>query len=158
VGVAPVDAINFRRLAEPGAGLLATFAGLVTFNKCCGMSARYYNRVAGIAADAAGFSQGFEQGNAAFPLRKTIGCGTAPTIVIGRLLCSFTVTPTPMTYQAIGFQNFGDLLLRLDFRRARDPETNRTRGIPIVADCLPAIRESALVHQTRRCPKSRPFP
>ena len=30
-----------------------------------------------------------------------------------------------MTYQAIGFQNFGDLLLRLDFRKARDAETNR---------------------------------
>ena len=30
-----------------------------------------------------------------------------------------------MTHQAIRFQNFGDLLLRLEFGEARDAETNR---------------------------------
>ena len=89
------------------------------------MSARYDNRVAGIAADAAGFSQGFEQGNAAVRfVDHRVNDGPddrdGPALVLFHHDTDFR-----MTYQAIRFQNFGDLLLRLDFRKPRDAETNR---------------------------------
>src|SRR5208282_2266897 len=95
------------------------------FNKCCGMSARYDDRVASIAADPAGFSQGFEHGHAAVRFvdhRVLDGSNYSdrPALVFFHHYTDFR-----MTYQAIRFQNFGDLLLCLDFRKPRDAETNR---------------------------------
>jgi len=91
------------------------------------MSARNNDSVARVAADATRLSQSFEQSDVAIRLvnhgvSDGPDDGDGPALVLSDQDADFR-----MSYQAIGFENFGDLLLRLDFRKASNAKTNRDK-------------------------------